>query len=125
MQTHEFLNRVMQRSDLEQEQDAKRATLAVLETLAHRLAGGEPKDLASQLPEELAGALQIEEGNDPFGLDVFYEQVAEREGVARNQAEAHARAVISVLMEAVSQGEIGDVRAQLPGEYAPLFSPAT
>jgi uncharacterized protein (DUF2267 family) len=125
MQTREFLNRVVQRTDLDGQLDAQRATLAVLETLAHRLAGGEPKDLASQLPAELACALKIERETDPFGLDVFYEQVAEREGVSLEQAEAHARAVVSVLMEAVSQGEIGDVRAQLPGDYAPLFGQST
>jgi len=33
----------------------------------------------------------------------------------------HARAVISVLTEAVSNGEIDDLRSGLPEEYAPLF----
>jgi uncharacterized protein (DUF2267 family) len=33
----------------------------------------------------------------------------------------HARAVIDVLKDAVTEGEMGDVRAQLPEEYASLF----
>jgi len=35
----------------------------------------------------------------------------------------HARAVIAVLYEAVSPGEMADIRAQLPAEYARLFEP--
>jgi uncharacterized protein (DUF2267 family) len=33
----------------------------------------------------------------------------------------HARAVIEVLSEAVSKGELDDVRAQLPAEFDRLF----
>ncbi len=41
------------------------------------------------------------------------------------KAAFHARMVISVLQEAVSQGEIDDVRSQLPPEYDRLFAPAS
>jgi len=34
----------------------------------------------------------------------------------------HARAVIAVLRQAVSPGEMLDVRAQLPPEFGPLFA---
>jgi uncharacterized protein (DUF2267 family) len=33
----------------------------------------------------------------------------------------HVRAVISVLKEAVSAGEMDDIMGQLPEEYKPLF----
>ena len=33
----------------------------------------------------------------------------------------HARVVMEVLQEAVTKGEMDDVRSQLPDEYAPLF----
>ena len=45
----------------------------------------------------------------------------EREGVDLPDAIYQARAVISVLGEAVSPGEMADARAQLPDEYDPLF----
>jgi len=45
----------------------------------------------------------------------------EREGVDLPDAVHQARAVISVLGEAVSPGEMADARAQLPDEYDPLF----
>ncbi len=37
------------------------------------------------------------------------------------EAVYHARAVIEVLSEAVSKGEMDDVRAQLPAEFDRLF----
>lgn len=33
----------------------------------------------------------------------------------------HARVVIEVLSEAISTGEIDDIRSQLPSEFDPLF----
>jgi uncharacterized protein (DUF2267 family) len=37
------------------------------------------------------------------------------------QAAEHARAVLEVLCQAVSQGEIEDIKAQLPKDFAELF----
>jgi len=46
-----------------------------------------------------------------------------RTGVAPPAAVQHARAVLSVLQEAVSPGEMQHVRAQLPDAWARLFAP--
>ena len=43
--------------------------------------------------------------SDPFGLDDFFQRVASREGVDLLQATFHARAVIEVVGEAVTQGQ--------------------
>ena len=51
----EFIKQVQGRGHVESREEAERATRATLQTLAERLAGGEPHDLASQLPPELAG----------------------------------------------------------------------
>jgi uncharacterized protein (DUF2267 family) len=48
--------------------------------------------------------------------------VAKREGVDLPQATFHARAVIEVVGEAVTQGQLAKVRDQLPTEFDPLFS---
>lgn len=48
-------------------------------------------------------------------------QVAAKEAADLPGAAHHARAVIAVLQEAVTTGEIEDVRAQLPESYMPLF----
>jgi uncharacterized protein (DUF2267 family) len=126
MKHDEFIGQVQHRARLGSRGDAERATRATLETLGERLAGGEPKDLASQLPPELGR--HVLEGlaglGEPFSLDEFFRRVSVREGVDLPKAIFHARMVISVLKEAVSQGEIDDVLSQLPPEYDRLFAPA-
>ena len=47
-------------------------------------------------------------------------RVGEREGVDDGEAQAHARAVLRTLDEAVA-GDLDYVRAQLSPDYAPLF----
>jgi uncharacterized protein (DUF2267 family) len=120
----EFIKEVQTRGHIESREEAERATQATLQTLAERLAGGEPKDLASQLPPELAGYMRYEgeETSNPFSLDEFFERVNERdEGVDQPRAVYHARVVMEVLREAATKGAMDDVRSQLPDEYAPLF----
>ncbi len=119
MNYDEFIGKVQQRARLSSRADAERATRAVLETLAERLAGGEPKDLASQLPKELGRYLLIPGAGAGvrYGLQDFYELVSQREGVDVAKAAYHVRAVASVLREAVSPGEWEDVLAQLPTDY--------
>ena len=56
-----------------------------------------------------------------FSLNDFLQRVGEEEGVEIGAAEAHARAVVDVLEEAVSGGEMQDVRRQFPSEFDPLF----
>jgi uncharacterized protein (DUF2267 family) len=119
----EFMAQVQRRADLNSREEAERATHAVLKTLGERLAGGEPKDLASQLPPEIAAYLQqgFAGAGESFSLDEFFERVSEREGVELPEATFHARVVIGLLSEVVTMGEIENVRAQLPAEFRQLF----
>jgi uncharacterized protein (DUF2267 family) len=120
----EFIGQVRHRAGLGSHAEAERATRATLETLAERLAGGEAHDLASQLPAELAINLEAPDAGigAKLTLDRFFELVSEREGVDLPDATFHARVVIGVLTEAVSIGEIQDVRVQLPAAFAQLFN---
>jgi len=54
-------------------------------------------------------------------VEGFYGRVAEKEGVGREEAVKHARAVATVLQTAVTEGEIEDVRSQLGKGYEELF----
>ncbi len=124
MKYDEFINEVQARGHMESCEEAERATRATLETLAERLAGGEPHDLASQLPPELAEHLRYEgeETGNPFSLEEFFERVNDKEGGGvLPRAVYHARVVTEVLGEAVTKGEMEHIRSQLPAEYAPLF----
>jgi uncharacterized protein (DUF2267 family) len=123
MKHDEFIGKVQHLARLSSRGDAERATWATLQTLGERLAGGEAKDFASQLPPVLAAyALSGYAGiGARFSLNDFFQIVSEREGADLLQATEHARAVIEVLQEAISQGEVEDIRAQLPDEYKQLF----
>ena len=118
-----FMGLVQHRAHLANTGEAERATRAVLETLGERLAGGEPFDLASQLPPEIGRHLEHDYSGagERFSLEGFYQLVSLREGTDLPEAIEHAQAVISVLNDAVSPGEMKDVRAQLPAEYDMLF----
>lgn|GEM_PF-4175483 len=58
MKYNEFIAQVQRRANLDTQDEAELAAGAVFVTLAERLAGGEAKDLALQLPPELAIYLQ-------------------------------------------------------------------
>jgi uncharacterized protein (DUF2267 family) len=103
------------------EAHAARATAATLATLAERLDRGEARDLAEELPPELAAWLATNTPADRFGVDEFIRRVAEREGVDAATAERDARAVFTALGYAVSPGELADAAAQLPQEFARLL----
>ncbi len=126
MQYQEFVNRVNERISTEAAGEAEIAIQATLATLGERITGGEAEDLASQLPAELQAQLTAENPRgeaEGFSLTEFYRRVTEREG-ALSAAEAtdHARAVMAVLSDAVSGGELADIQRQLPEEFEPLFN---
>ncbi len=123
MKYDEFIAQVQRRADLNTKDEAVRATRAVLETLGERLAGGEPKDLAAQLPPEIAGYLHqpLPGAGVPFTLDDFFMRVAEREGSELAEATFHVRVVLGLVAEVVTMGEIENIRARLPAEFRQLF----
>jgi uncharacterized protein (DUF2267 family) len=108
MQYNDFVGAVSTRAGIDPD-SAARATDAVMTTLAERLTGDERRDLTSQLPTE------------PFGADEFLRRVAEREGVAGDDARAHVQ-VFAALREAVTPGEQSDVLAQLSADYGALVA---
>ncbi len=105
---------------------ARRAVEAVLETLAVRISEGEVRDLMKKLPSHLREPLErgLAESRKAtrMSLEEFLGRIAERDGVDRDDAEVHARAVFAALRDYVSSKEIHDVESELPREYAPLFS---
>jgi uncharacterized protein (DUF2267 family) len=119
----EFIAQVQRRIDLGSREDAERATRATLETLAERLAGGEAKDLAAQLPREIGVYLRqpLAGAGESLSLDEFFQRVGSREGVALPDATYHARVIIALLSEVVTIGEIENVKAQLPANFRQLF----
>lgn len=122
MKFDQFVGQVQHRAQLASTAEAVRAIRATLQTLAERLDAGEAKDLGAQLPRELAFYLQTAEHRKRMTLDDFMHKVSEREQVDLPDGAYHARVVVDVLQEAVSEGEIKDVLAELPEDFAPLFT---
>jgi uncharacterized protein (DUF2267 family) len=117
----EWLSRVADRAGTDVE-TAKRASNAVLETLAERISGGEVDDLKMQVPAELRDSLELGRMRShgmarKMSLEEFVRLVAEREGAPENIAFGHARAVLSTLRDSVTEQEFRDLAAELPREY--------
>jgi uncharacterized protein (DUF2267 family) len=104
--------------------DAELAARATLETLAERLSAGEARDLAEQMPPELAPWLATDGPAEPFHVDEFIRRVAAREHTDLATAEQHARAVFDALGRTVSEDEIDDMAAELPKDFQPLIAEA-
>lgn len=129
MNEEELVAHVRERADLESSDAARAALGATLNVLGSRLSEPEAEDLAAQLPETFGADLTWESGTEAesFDVETFVARVREREDdddrIDSSGAEVHARAVASVLNDAVSGGELSDVRAQLPEGYDRLFDP--
>jgi len=121
MKGDQFIAEVRNLAEVAGYEEAQKFTRATLETLRERLAGNEPSNLAAQLPPEIATYVEGSGGGEPFSVEEFYDRVAKREGVSRDEAVRHARAVATVMQTAVTGGEIDDVRSQLGDEYEELF----
>lgn len=125
MPAEDFLAKVAERAGLDAD-EARRATEAVLEALAERIAGGEVDDLIPRLPLALHGPLR--RGRAASGgaarrmpLDRFVDRIAELAGVDPLEAREYARAVFATLREAVRDEEYFDVTVQLPPDYHVLL----
>jgi len=115
MQYGEFMKDVRERAGVDEDR-AEKAVRATLNTLAQRLAGGEPHDLASQLPEELKETVELTTGEGAgmrWDADEFVAKVAARQGCSPEQAREHVRAIFATLRDAVTPGEFDDITSQL------------
>jgi uncharacterized protein (DUF2267 family) len=124
MKFEEFMKTVSERAGLDREQ-AEKAVRATLNTLAQRLAGGEAKDLASQLPEELKETVLFTTGageGHRMHLEEFIARIADREGTSVDAARRHAKAVMATLHDAVTDEEFEEVAGQLGPEYRELVT---
>jgi uncharacterized protein (DUF2267 family) len=123
MDYQRFLSIVQREASIDREA-AERAARATLETLSERLTEGQARDVAEQLPEELARWLRPKGSRETFHADEFVRRVAEREGVDVSTAEQHAGAVFLALSRAVAGDELRDMLSELPKDFHPLIEKA-
>lgn len=124
MKYDEFVKQVQTSAKLDSKEQAENAIKAVLETLKERIVGDEASNLAAQLPQEIGQFLRGKDGQNGqhFTLPKFYQMVSEKESVELATATNHVKAVFSVLEQAVTPGEIGDIQVNLSEDYQELFS---
>ncbi|WP_435066628.1 DUF2267 domain-containing protein [Haloplanus sp. C73] len=121
MNYEDFLGEIQHRLELSSQGEAARATRAVLTTLGERLDAGEASDLAAPLPMEIDRYLTAAESGQQFSYDEFVDRVADRANVEESEAAFYAQAVVSLVSELATGGEMADVQAQLPDEFGDLF----
>lgn len=128
MRFDQFIHRIEELAGDVSREKAVQAARATLATLGERMGRSETEHLAAQLPGEMKGFLFIHETSPQyrddhavFGLEEFYNKVSARADVGYRDAVKLARAVVKVLQEAVSPGEIEDVLSTLPEDYRELF----
>lgn len=123
MQLDGFIDRVQERAGLNSREDAEAITRAVLETLGERLERKVRNGVVSQLPEELRELVLTRAQNaDQYNVEEFFNRVGARADLTYQDATERTRQVLSVLREAISEGEIQDIRESLPGGYDTLFT---
>ncbi|MDB5164267.1 MAG: hypoxic response protein 1 [Candidatus Saccharibacteria bacterium] len=86
----------------------------VVETIATRLAPGQRKDFASQLPEELEDIAMRPTIAQQFSADDMLEELCELEDIDRGRAKKQVMAVWRALKDAISPRKIENIRSQLP-----------
>jgi uncharacterized protein (DUF2267 family) len=95
--------------------ESQEALELMVESLAERLNEGERKDFASQLPTELKA---IALSADPLEAGLYDKNILsefmERENIEEDHAKKQILSAWKALKEALSEGEINDIRAQLP-----------
>ncbi len=96
------------------DRESKESLELMVESLAVHLTEGERKDFASQLPKELeAIALSVWPTKATVKQDML-QQFMSMQDVEESRAKKQLLCAWKVLKDAITPGEIDDIRAQLP-----------
>ncbi|MCX4918641.1 MULTISPECIES: DUF2267 domain-containing protein [unclassified Streptomyces] len=119
MEEREFVQAVSERTGLSRQESAD-LTRATLETLAHRLSGGEDRALERELPEGLAESVRrgATSAIEAFSYAETVRRVAERNMLKKSEADSGVRAVLVTLRDAISEKEFGNLMSQLGSDFS-------
>jgi uncharacterized protein (DUF2267 family) len=124
MEYNEFITHVQSLAQSNSREEAERATRATLETITERIPGDEFKEVAAELPQELAQSLQRREGeiSEPFNLQEFISRVSQRENIEPTTTVIHVRAVFAVLQNAINPEKFSKFHNYFDHDYEELFT---
>jgi uncharacterized protein (DUF2267 family) len=119
-----LLNEVQSQAALGSADEADAALDVVLTALVRRLTPGEAKDLISQLPSLLhADLYALPPGPDKnVARETIEVSLAERLGIDLGRAEKILVAIGQTIAQNISDGQMEDVRGQLPETLRQVFS---
>ncbi|MBI2854909.1 MAG: DUF2267 domain-containing protein [Chloroflexi bacterium] len=120
MQYDDFIQKVQNYTGVSRD-DAVKVTQATLDTICERVGFTHRYHLAHQLPKGLRELMTRQKDEARISLEEFYRRVALRADISYRDGVKYSQAVARVLADAVPQGELRDILAQLPDEYAELF----
>ena len=122
MDYSQFIGQVQHRLEMPTQGKTVRAIRATLTTVGERLQEGEAQDLAGPLPMEIDWYLESADSGQRFDFDEFVDRVGERASADDQDALFYAQAIMSLVAELVPEGELQQVRDQLPADYDPLWN---
>lgn len=94
--------------------ESKDALELMVESLAVHLTEGERKDFASQLPQELKDMALSVQATEANSKEDIIRQFMELEDIDEGRAKKQILSTWRALKDALSEGEINHIRAQLP-----------
>ena len=124
MKMDEFTSSVRSLAKLGSDEETLNAIRSTLEVLGAHLTENEANAIAAHLPGEIGGYLLTPQHAERFDIPEFFRRVSEKEGGDLVDAADHVRAVLSVVGEAISPGEVEDILSELPDEFRIFFRPA-
>lgn len=128
--THdEFIDAVLNRTQLDDRDQAADVVSAVLKTFSEVLYRTERDGLAAPLPKPLAHYLHADERQNTrreterFSAEEFLNRVEARtnSNLSMEEARTYATAVFGVLTDAIGESLLSDAAEQLPEDYGALF----
>jgi uncharacterized protein (DUF2267 family) len=117
MTYRELIKRVQHYSGLS-DSESQDALVLFVKNLAARLTAGERKDFASQLPAELKVVALTDEVSHVKTTESFIQQFCMEENIDEKRAKKQVMSAWRAIKDTVSEGEIKDIKAQLPTDLA-------
>lgn len=121
MQMTEMIEVVQQRASVDSTAAANNTLVAVAETLAERDLDGAQENFAAQLPDELGLVVNMGDAKTQEAFDSadFVRRVGQRLGISEEQSQTRTHAALSIMLEAVTEGERKDIISALPDDFLP------
>lgn len=114
MRYREMVKKVQQYSGFS-DSESENALVTFVRMLSKRLTPDERMDFASQLPAELQDTVvSVDTTDDSMTMEDMLETMADEQNIDEDHAKKQIMAAWQTLKDAISKGEIDDIRSQLP-----------